>query len=171
MAVMQMLTRGQAYPISFVQERGFGIVEGALPLFVICIGILIGAVYVSWYSLTTLRQRSAEKGGLQPEDRLPPMIVGAVLLAIGLYWFAFASSPRISPWPQIIAGLPIGIGLQVILLQSLAYLIDIYTVRANSAISGTVMVRSLIGGTFPLFAIPLYGKIGVSCVPSKIEAD
>lgn len=164
MVVMHVLTRLQAYPISFVQERGFGLVQGALPLFVVCIGILIGALYVSWYSLTTLRKKSAEKDGLEPEDRLPPMIVGAVLLAVGLFWFAFTSSPSINPWPQIIAGLPIGIGLQVILLQSLAYLIDIYTVRANSAISGTVMVRSLVGGTFPLFAIPLYGKIGVSSI-------
>lgn len=90
------------------------------------------------------------------------MIVGACLLPLGLFWFAWTSSPTLNPWPQIVAGVPIGAGIQVILLQSLAYLIDIYTVNSNSAISGTVMVRSLIGGIFPLIAIPMYNKLGVS---------
>ena len=89
------------------------------------------------------------------------MIVGACLLAIGLFWFALTSSPAMNPWPQILAGVPIGIGVQVVLLQSLTYLIDIYTTNANSAISGTVIVRSLIGGVFPLFAIPMYRCFGV----------
>ena len=89
------------------------------------------------------------------------MIIGACLLTLGLFWFAWTSSPKISPWPQILAGVPIGVGVQVVLLQSLAYLIDIYTVNANSAISGTVVVRSLIGGGFPLFAIPMYRRFGV----------
>ena len=90
------------------------------------------------------------------------MMVGACLLAIGLFWFAFTSPPTMNPWPQILAGVPIGVGVQVVLLQSLAYLIDIYTTSANSAISGTVVVRSLIGGGFPLFAIPMYQRFGVS---------
>jgi len=102
------------------------------------------------------------EGGITPEDRLPPMIVGGCLLALGLFWFAGTSSPGINPWPQILAGIPIGIGVQVVLLQSLAYLVDIYTTNANSAISGTVMIRSLIGGGFPLFAVPMYQRFGVS---------
>ena len=61
-----------------------------------------------------------------------------------------------NPWPQIFAGVPIGVGVQVILLQSLAYLIDIYTTSAASAISGTMIIRSLVGGTFPLFAMRMY---------------
>ena len=89
------------------------------------------------------------------------MIIGACLLAVGLLWFALASSPSIDPLPQILAGVPIGAGVQVVLLQSLAYLIDIYTTNANSAISGTVVVRSLIGGGFPLFAVPMYQRLGV----------
>lgn len=90
------------------------------------------------------------------------MIVGAVILTIGLFCFAWTSSPRINAWPQILSGLPIGFGVQAILLQSLAYVIDVYMTNANSAISGTVVVRSLIGGTFPLFAIRMYQQLHVS---------
>lgn len=89
------------------------------------------------------------------------MIFGGCLLAIGLFWFAWTSAPTSNPWPQILAGIPVGIGVQVVLLQSLAYLVDIYTTNSNSAISGTVIVRSLIGGGFPLLAIPMYQRFGV----------
>ena len=136
--------------------------DGALPLLAICLGIILGALYVSHYTLTVIRRKFVQAGKVAPEDRLPPMIVGACLLAVGLFWFAWTSSPALDPWPQIAAGVPIGFGVQVVLLQSLAYLIDIYTVNSNSAISGTVVVRSLIGGLFPLFAIPMYQRLGVS---------
>lgn len=123
---------------------------------------MLGAFYASNYTFTTLRAKANENGKLEPEDRLPPMIVGAALLVIGLFSFAWASSPSINAWPQIMSGIPIGFGVQVILLQSLAYLIDIYLTNANSAISGTIIVRSLIGGLFPFFAIRLYHRLDVS---------
>ena len=160
-----MLTQHQAYPISFVRERGFSSIQGTLPLLAICIGIILGAVYVTHYSYTTLRAKAIRKGSLDPEDRLPPMIVGAVSLTVGLFWFAWTSMPSMNPWPQIVSGIPLGFGIQVISLQSLAYLIDIYLTSANSAVSGTVVVRSLVGGLFPLFALRFYETLHVSrCV-------
>lgn len=46
-----------------------------------------------------------------------PMIVGAFLLPIGLFWFAWTSNPHISWVPQVIAGIPIGAGILMIFLQ------------------------------------------------------
>lgn len=132
-----------------------------MPLIAVIVGIVFGAVYVSRYTLTTYSRKFREQGKLVPEDRLPPMIVGAAVLPFGLFWFAWTSSPAITPWPQIVAGVPIGAGIQIITLQSLAYVLDIYSVDANSAVSGTVIVRSLLGGLFPLIAIPMYQKLGV----------
>lgn len=123
---------------------------------------MLGAFYASSYTFTTLRAKASENGKLEPEDRLPPMMVGAALLVIGLFWFAWTSSPSINAWPQVMSGIPIGFGVQVILLQSLAYIIDIYLTNANSAISGTIIVRSLIGGLFPTFAMRLYQRLSVS---------
>lgn len=90
------------------------------------------------------------------------MILGGAILPAGLFWFAATSSPSITPWPQIVSGVAIGTGIQIITLQSMAYVIDIYTINANSAMSGTVIVRSLLGGLFPLMAVPLYQHLGVS---------
>lgn len=133
-----------------------------MPSISVVVGIILGSAYVVYYTLTALQKKFREDGHISPEARLPPMVVGACLLPVGLFWFAGSSSPQLNAWPQIIAGIPTGFGLQVILLQSLAYLIDIYTTNANSAIAGTVVVRSLLGGLFPLVAIPMYRHLGVS---------
>lgn len=97
------------------------------------------------------------------------MIVGGAVLPIGLLWFAATCSPEnvYLFWPQVLAGVPIGAGIQIITLQTLAYVLDIYTVNANSAISGTVIVRSFLGGLFPLIAVPMYQNLGVSPFPLR----
>ena len=45
------------------------------------------------------------------------MMVGAFVLPIGLFWFGWTSNPHISWVPQVIAGVPIGAGCQMIFLQ------------------------------------------------------
>ncbi|KAK4697093.1 hypothetical protein P7C71_g944, partial [Lecanoromycetidae sp. Uapishka_2] len=81
-----------AYPISFVQQRGMDPVTGGLPLIAIIIGIIIGAFYVAHYTLTTIKQKFLKEGKVAPEDRLPPMIVGAGLLAIVFQKVMWASN-------------------------------------------------------------------------------
>ena len=69
------------------------------------------------------------------------MMIGAIFFPIGVFWFAWTSFPSISPWPQIISGVPIGIGIYMIYVQGLAYMVDVYTVNANSATSANAMAR------------------------------
>lgn len=147
-------------------ERGFSPITGTLPLLAVCVGVILGAAYVTHYSYTTLVAKAIKNGGLQPEDRLPPMMVGGATLSMGLFCFAWTSSPDMNPWPQILSGIPLGFGIQVLSLQSLSYLIDIYLTSANSAVSGTVVIRSLVGGLFPLFAIRFYQNFHVSRIES-----
>ena len=69
------------------------------------------------------------------------MIFGAVIFPIGVFWFAWTSFPSINPWPQILSGIPIGAGIQITYLQGLAYIVDVYTINANSAISASAIFR------------------------------
>jgi hypothetical protein len=126
------------------------------------LGILLGSLYVARYTLTTYARGFHARKQAVPERRLPPMILGAAILPLGLFLFAATASPGMNPWPQILSGIPIGAGIQIITLQSLAYVLDIYTTNANSAMSGTVIVRSLIGAAFPVVAMPMYQSLGVS---------
>ncbi|KAJ6116998.1 Major facilitator superfamily domain general substrate transporter [Penicillium capsulatum] len=133
-----------AYPIAFRQVRGWGN-EGvaALPFLGILVGVLLGCLVVTvatrlWYA------PKVRNGTVVPEDRLPPMILAAFLLPIGLFWFAWTSKPEIAWAPQVIAGAPIGMGILMIWMQGLNYLIDVYLVVANSAISANTLIRSAV---------------------------
>lgn len=96
------------------------------------------------------------------------MILASVVLPIGLFWFAWTSFPSISPWPQIISGIPIGFSVIIVTLQGFNYTIDVYTIYANSAIAATTFTRSLFGAGFPLFADYMFRGLGVQWATSVL---
>jgi hypothetical protein len=60
----------------------------------------------------------------------------------------------------IIAGVPFGIGISQILQSLTTYLMDAYTIYFASAISATVVLRSICGAVFPLFSPALFAAFG-----------
>jgi DHA1 family multidrug resistance protein-like MFS transporter len=163
-----MTNKKCSYPISFGVVRGWksaGV--AALPLLGITVGVLFGCTLVG-YTTKVHYSRRLKTGHIRPEDRLPPMMFAAVLLPVGLFWSAWTSSPSISWVPQAVAGVPIGMGIIVIWMQGLNYLIDVYLMFANSAISGNTLIRSTIGAAFPLFAKDMYDKLGVPWATSLL---
>lgn len=71
------------------------------------------------------------------------------------------SSPASSAWPQIVAGVPIGIGIILINMQGMNYIIDCYGINANSAIAANTFMRSIFASGFPVFAAKMYVSLGV----------
>jgi MFS transporter, DHA1 family, multidrug resistance protein len=140
----------EAYPISFQEERGWNLGVGALPFLGITIGVVIGAVVVSWITKTRFARKLEKHGRVIPEERLPPMILGGMMLPVGLFWLAWTSNKNITWVPQVIAGVPIGMGIFMIFMQGIKYLIDVYLMFANSAVAANTIVRSLAGAGFPL---------------------
>ena len=120
-------------------------------------------------ALTTFaRQTASTPGKLVPERRLPPMIIGAIVLPCGLFWFAWTSHPG-TPWPaQVVGAIPISGAMFVIFIQGLKYIIDVYLLYANSAISSNTFVRSFFGAGFPLFGTAMYHKLGVDWATSLL---
>ena len=159
----------ESYPIAFQEGRGWNEGVGALPFIGISIGVVIGVAIITYTSQTRFKRKLLANGGKPiPEERLVPMIIGAALLPIGLFWFAWTSSPHITWVPQVIAGIPIGAGVQMIFLQGLSYIIDVYLMHANSALAANTLVRSVAGGGFPLFATALYHTLGVAWATSLL---
>jgi MFS transporter, DHA1 family, multidrug resistance protein len=158
----------EAYPISFQQERGWNLGVGALPFLGITVGVVFGAVLVSWITKTRFARKLKKHGRVVPEERLPPMIIGGMMLPIGLFWFAWTSNKNIHWAPQVVAGVPIGMGIFMIFMQGLNYLIDVYLMFANSAIAANTVFRSLAGAGFPLFATQMYHKLGVNWASSLL---
>ncbi|PWY79746.1 MFS multidrug transporter [Aspergillus heteromorphus CBS 117.55] len=159
----------EAYPISFEGQRGWTNAGLAgLPFLGITIGVICGAALIIWQTKTRFARKLAKHGRVVPEERLIPMMIASVLLPAGLFWFGWTSDPSISWGAQVVAGIPMGMGILVIFMQGLNYIIDVYLMFANSAIAANTLIRSSLGGAFPLFATQMYDKLGVDWASSLL---
>jgi MFS family permease len=84
-----------AYPIVFMEDRGWSPVISTLPF----LGIFTGVVLATFINIANQprygRLVAAARGRPVPEGRLAPMAVGGVLFAIGLWWFGWTARPDI----------------------------------------------------------------------------
>lgn len=106
-----------AYPITFEHQRGWNLGVGALPFLGTTVGVLVGVVIIIWNTRTHMRRKLARHGANEPEDRLPLMILGSILLPVGMFWFAWTSNPDIIWVPQVISGTFIGCGILLVFMQ------------------------------------------------------
>jgi len=158
----------EAYPISFEFNRGWSPGLASLPFISIFIGVVLACAVIAVYTNTYYAKRMAITKRLNPEDRLPPMVAGSIILPIGLFWFAWTSNPHINPWPQIISGVFIGLGIILIFMSGVVYIIDVYLFNANSATAINTFVRSLVGAGFPMFASYMFEDLGVDWAASVL---
>ena len=96
----------EAYPIAFHEDRGWNLGVASLPFASFIVGCLMGCSVIAYSTATNFKKAFIKHGKTMPEERLPPMIVGAVVLPIGLFWFAWTSDPKISWVPQVSATQP-----------------------------------------------------------------
>ncbi|KAL2000332.1 hypothetical protein VTN02DRAFT_3272 [Thermoascus thermophilus] len=159
----------EAYPVSFMEDRGWrhaGV--AALPFLGILIGVILGSCLVIYLTKTRFARKMKKHGRVVPEERLPPMMIASFLLPMGLFWFGWTSYPSVHWIAQVIAGVPIGAGILVIFMQGLNYIIDVYLMFANSAIAANTLMRSGVGGGFPLFAVQMFHRLGVQWAASLL---
>ncbi|GFF40877.1 uncharacterized MFS-type transporter C530.15c [Aspergillus udagawae] len=150
-----------AFPIVFQEARGWNEGIGGLAFLGILVGMIIGVIYTFPENMHYAKLCRQTTGRLPPEVRLPPSIVGAIALPIGLFWFAWTNSPSIHWMASIAAGAPFGFGLVLVFLSVFNYLIDAYTIYSASVLAANSALRSLFGAAFPLFTSYLYSGLGI----------
>ena len=158
----------EAYPVSFQEERGWNAGVGSLPFLPFLFGIALGAGGIAYSTRTNFTRAFVKHGKCIPEERLPPMIAGAIILPIGLFWYAWTSSPNITWWPQVLSSAALGGGCMVAFWQGMNYMIDCYGFYSNSAIAVNTFIRSIAGAAFPLFAHDMYIRLGVAWATSLL---
>jgi len=151
-----------ALPVIYGEMRGMGPVVSTLPFLSVFIGILFGGLLIildkERYG-RKLRELGTEDG--IPEQRFVPMGLGAVLLPVGLFWFAFTGPAQTSsPWPSIIALAFSMAGMVLVFETAIIFIIDMYKSFANSAIAANTLMRSIVGGAFPLFTAGMVHNLG-----------
>jgi DHA1 family multidrug resistance protein-like MFS transporter len=164
---MFMLTATQ-FPVSFSEERGWSLGISQLPFASFIVGIIMGAGLIAYSTATNFTRAFVKHGKTIPEERLPPMIVGAIALPVGLFWFAWTSNPNITWVPQVLSAALIGLGCMVPFWQGMSYLIDCYGFYSNSAIAVNTFIRSFFGAFFPLFTHAMYHNLGVPWATSLL---
>ncbi|KAF2029718.1 citrinin biosynthesis transporter CtnC [Setomelanomma holmii] len=158
----------EAFPVSFYQERGWSLGVSQLPFAAFIVGIIMGAGVIAYSTATNFTRAYVKHGKSIPEERLPPMIVGAIALPVGLFWFAWTSNPHITWVPQVLSIALIGLGCMVPFWQGMSYLIDCYGFYSNSAIAVNTFIRSFFGAFFPLFTHAMYHNLGVPWATSLL---
>jgi DHA1 family multidrug resistance protein-like MFS transporter len=152
-----------AYPIVFQRIHGMSGGVGGLPYFGMVIGMVFAGIYIALTQPSYNRKLIANNGIPIPEWRLPPVMLGGLSFAGGLFWFGWSGYRSDIHWiVPTLSGLLTGFGLLSIFLQSLNYLVDAYLMFAASAIAANTFLRSLAGAGFPLFSQAMFDTLGVN---------
>ncbi|KAK1573462.1 major facilitator superfamily transporter [Colletotrichum navitas] len=130
------------------------------PFLALALGILASGL-TRIYDARTLATRSAKGLPITPESKLGGFIIGAPLLAGGLWCFAWTIPPAVLlHWAVPTAALvPIGYAVNEYDYVLAGYLTDCYETYTASAFAALGLTRALLCATFPLLGSVLYHSV------------
>lgn len=152
----------------FGQVRHWTPFKGSLPYLSTFVGSLIGMAINVANNGFYAKQVKANGGKPVPEARLPPMMLGGVAFAAGLFLFGWTSDPDIHWFGPVFAAGLIGLGFLTVFQAALNYLIDTFLKNAASALASNTVVRCVFAGGFPLLARPMFHGLGVNWASSLL---
>ena len=148
------------FPRLWESVYGENVGIGGLNYLSLGIGFAIGAQSAARINdKIYLRLKHRNNGVARPEFRLPAMFVGSVVLPVGLFWYGWSAQAQVH-WIMPNIGIAIFSTGSIICVQCMqTYIIDSYTRFAASAMAAAVVLRSLAGFGFPLFAPAMYNAL------------
>ncbi|KAJ1337439.1 MFS transporter DHA1 family multidrug resistance protein [Microdochium nivale] len=150
-----------AFPIVYQQGRGWSPGVGGMAFLGVAVGMMFAVGYTIFDNRRYTKISDAYDGLAPPEARLPPALIGAVLLPIGMFWFAWTNGPEVHFMVSIAGTAFFGAGLVLLFLSLMNYLIDTYVIFAASTLAANTVIRSLFGAAFPLFTGNMYSALGI----------
>ncbi|KAL3419525.1 MFS multidrug transporter [Phlyctema vagabunda] len=157
-----------SYQIEYIEIRKWSPIEAALPFLAVFLGIILGAIMCFHNQSFYIKRLVANNEKPVPEARLPPMMLGGVFLACGLFIFAWTSGPRTHWIAGCVGGVLMGMGFFSIFQGSTNYLVDTFNEYGASAIAANTLIRNAFAGAFPLFTKQMFHSLGVSWAVSLL---
>lgn len=147
----------EALPIVY-ESYGFTPRQASLSFLPLVLGIF-SSTFTRFYDNRIYKRRQQKGQELEPEDKLTGFAIGAPLLAIGLWWFAWTIPPQVQGVPWIVSMLSlllVGYATNEFDCTLTGYIADSYTVFASSAFASIAFLRALCCAGFPLFADSMF---------------
>ncbi|KAI1616879.1 MFS transporter [Exophiala viscosa] len=164
-----------AFPLVFINNHGFSLYQVGLTFCGLGVGIIIGAMTNPYWNknfarmVAKLEAETGEKGiKPPPEFRLPPAMLGAILVPIGLFWFGWTTYKSVHWIVPIIGSGFFGMGVFLAFTGVLTFLVDAYAKVAASAVAANVLVRLIAAASFPLFGTQMYENLGYQWASSLL---
>lgn len=154
----------QAFPIIFLHK--YGLSPGITGLCYLPIGggaCLSMTAFWCWDNyVARAAARQAQWTKRDEYRRVPLATIGGPLFVISLFWLGYTARPSISFIVPMLAGLPFGMGFQLIFMTLLNYLTDAYEIYAASANAAASTSRSLLAVVLPLATRAMFDHMGIS---------
>lgn len=150
-----------AYPIVFQEQRHWSPGLGGLAFIGVGVGTTVGLCLSPLQNKYYREAMARNSTGLPvPEARLFSPMIGGVCLPIGLFWFAWTSPPHVFWLVPILAGVPFGTGVALVMQGLTQYLMDAYQTYGASALAATVVLRSICAAVLPVIIPIMYKNLG-----------
>lgn len=141
-----------AFPVVFIRERHWSQGVSGLAFVGIMVGQILGVPFYVFLELK-YRKKIARPGVVPtPEMRLEPAIWGAVMIPVGLFWFAWTSYTSIHWAVGLVGTIFFGLGNVSVFIALTNYIIDTYSLYAATAAATNSMARAAFA--FALYDIP-----------------
>ena len=150
-----------AYPIVFTGLRGWSPGLSGLAFTGMAVGcFLVTATEPLLRRMINSHKKDPNTGLVSPEAMVSVVCIAAILCPIGELWFAWTCTAPLHWIWSILAGIPFGAGNTAVFIYASNYLAHSYGIYAASALAGSTILRSVLGGTLPLAGPALYTKLG-----------
>ncbi|RAH74139.1 MFS general substrate transporter [Aspergillus aculeatinus CBS 121060] len=160
----------QAYPVVFQGLYRLSTSDNGLAFIPMIFGSLLGLCLVLVCASIHTRAMAASKSWALVEEyrRLPLACVGAVSVAIALFWLGWSSYRRIHPALPMMAGIFFGFGYFLVFAAMLNYLTDAYKEASASAQAAASATRAIMAVVLPFAATPMYNHLGIHWASSLL---
>jgi MFS family permease len=154
---------------------GFSVGQAGLVFIAIGVGCILGTGVFIFIDRVTyrpqalrLKSEGSEKS-VPPEERLYSAMLGAVLLPISLFWFAWSARSDVHWIVPTIALAFFGAGNQLVFDTAATYLTSVYgPMGSASAMSANNLARYACGAAFPLFAVQMFRDLTIKWAGSLL---
>lgn len=150
----------QAFPLVFANVYHFDLQMIGCTFLGLLVGMVSGTLTDPLWARNYRRLVANNNGVSEPEFRLPPAMAGAVLVPVGIFWFAWTTVESVHWIIPIIGSVFFGTGTLLVFSGVFTFLVDAYPLYAASALAANSFVRSSFAAGFPLFSTILYNKLG-----------